>query len=86
MPTQMVVNGQKAVRPEDPTHEEGLTFKGWYEITNLNGDLAANPFDFENRVLDHKLVLLQAVWQHEHDFITFQPWDSADSLPTTAGY
>ena len=85
VPTQMVVNGQKAIRPDDPDHEEGLTFKGWYEITNLNGDLAANPFDFENRVLDHKLVLLQAVWQHEHDFITFQPWNRADSLPTTAG-
>ena len=61
--TQMVVNGQKAVRPEDPTHEEGLVFKDWYEIMNLNGDLAAEPFDFENEVLDHKLVLLKAVWE-----------------------
>ena len=85
VPYQVIMNGQKAVRPEDPTNEDGIVFIDWYKITNIMiGETETEPFDFDT-VLDHKLIFLKAVWAHGHDGIIFEPWESGDSLPASGG-
>ena len=85
VPVQKIRNGQKAVRPEDPTNEDGIVFIDWYKITNLmTGETETEPFDFDT-VLDHKLIVLKAVWAHGHDGMIFEPWNSDSSLPDSGG-
>ena len=49
---QFVIEGNKAVEPEDPTKED-YTFAGWF-----NGE---EEYDFDDAVEDH--LALKAVWE-----------------------
>ncbi len=71
--SQKVVNGEKAVEPDDPTRE-GNTFAGWYDNEDCTGD----PFSFTNTAITENKTLY-AKWTHTHDF-TY----SADGATITA--
>ena len=61
---QKVADGEKAVKPKNPTGE-GLTFAGWYQVTDASGGtLADTAFDFENTAITGDITL-KAVWKEE---------------------
>lgn len=54
--TQYVIEGEKAVEPDDPTKED-YTFTGWY--------LGTSEYDFDTEVTSH--LSLKASWEAVED-------------------
>ncbi|WP_418927258.1 S-layer homology domain-containing protein [Dysosmobacter sp.] len=78
VPVKNVLNGQKAIKPADPTRE-GYTFDGWY-----TEEACANPYDFATPV--QNALTLYAKWTINQYTITFKPENGDEDTTITQDY
>ena len=78
VPVKNVLNGQKAIKPADPTRE-GYTFDGWY-----TEEACANPYDFATPV--QNALTLYAKWKINQYTITFKPENGDKDTTITQDY
>ena len=78
VPVKNVLNGQKAIKPADPTRE-GYTFDGWY-----TEEACANPYDFATPV--QNALTLYAKWTINQYTITFKPENGNEDTTITQDY
>ena len=64
VPSQTIIGGQKAERPDDPTRaataSESYSFAGWYTSTDEGVTLSTNAFDFNTPITSS--ITLYAKW------------------------
>ena len=78
VPVKNVLNGQKAIKPADPTRE-GYTFDRWY-----TEEACANPYDFATPV--QNALTLYAKWTINQYTITFKPENGDEDTTITQDY
>lgn len=74
VPSQTVVEGNRATRPADPTRE-GYEFKGW--------TLGGNGYNFNSAVITN--IVLDANWEKVVFTVTFETAGGSEVAPQTVG-